>query len=164
MGRSGGLRRGAAALGCAGAQRGAARGRGKGLCRCSARGRAGAQQRGAAQECGVGPRMGVAWGREGARRGAAQGRSSVGLRRGVAARGCGGAVVGGGVVPPNWHLCPVPWAQTPVGGGYEAPGRLAPPAQQPARRCQASSASCRGGGRSGQCGAPPLSWRPALPA
>ena len=46
-----------------------------------------------------------------------------------------GAVVGGGVVPPNRRLCPVPWAQTPVGGGYEAPGRLAPPAQQPARRC-----------------------------
>ena len=46
-----------------------------------------------------------------------------------------GAVVGGGVVPPNWRLCPVPWAQTPVGGGYGAPGRLAPPAQQPARRC-----------------------------
>ena len=38
-----------------------------------------------------------------------------------------GAVVGGGVVPPNWRLCPMPWAQTPVGGGYEAPGRLAPP-------------------------------------
>ena len=46
-----------------------------------------------------------------------------------------GAVVGGGAVPPNRRLCPVPWAQTPVGGGYEAPGRLAPPAQQPARRC-----------------------------
>ena len=57
MGRSGGLRRGAAALGCAGAQRGAARGRGKGPCRGSARGRAGAQQRRPAQECGVGPRM-----------------------------------------------------------------------------------------------------------
>ena len=42
-----------------------------------------------------------------------------------------GAVVGGGVVPPNRRLRPVPWAQTPVGGGYEAPGRLAPPAQQP---------------------------------
>ena len=56
------------------------------------------------------------------------------------------AVVGGGVVPPNRRLCPVPWAQTPVGGGYEVPGRLAPPAQQPARRCQASSASCPGGG------------------
>ena len=46
-----------------------------------------------------------------------------------------GAVVGGGVVRPNRRLFPVPWAQTPVGGGYEAPGRLAPPAQQPARRC-----------------------------
>ena len=46
-----------------------------------------------------------------------------------------GAVVGCGVVPPNRRLCPVPWAQTPVGGAYEAPGRLAPPAQQPARRC-----------------------------
>ena len=46
-----------------------------------------------------------------------------------------GAVVGGGEVPPNRRLCPVPWAQTPVGGGYEAPGRLAPLAQQPARRC-----------------------------
>ena len=46
-----------------------------------------------------------------------------------------GAVVGGGVVPPNRRMCPVPWAQTPVGGGYEAPGCLAPPAQQPARRC-----------------------------
>ena len=55
-------------------------------------------------------------------------------------RGCG--VVGGGaVVPPNGCLCPVPWVQTPVGGGYEAPGRLAPPAQQPARRRQAFSAS-----------------------
>ena len=66
-------------------------------------------------------------------------------------------------LPPNGCLCPVPWVQTPVGGGYEAPGRLAPPAQQPARRRLAFSASCRGGGRSGQCGAPPLSWRPALP-
>ena len=56
-----------------------------------------------------------------------------------------GAVVGGGVVPPNRRLCPVPWVQTPVGGGYEAPGRLAPPAQQPARRRLAFSASCRGG-------------------
>ena len=46
-----------------------------------------------------------------------------------------GAVVGGGEVPPKRRLCPVPWAQTPVGGGYEAPGRLAPPTQQPARRC-----------------------------
>ena len=45
------------------------------------------------------------------------------------------AVVSGGVVPPNRRPCPVPWAQTPVGGGYEAPGRLALPAQQPARRC-----------------------------
>ena len=45
-----------------------------------------------------------------------------------------GAVVGGGVVPPNRRLCPMLWAQTPVGGGYESPGRLAPPAQQPARR------------------------------
>ena len=45
------------------------------------------------------------------------------------------AVVGGGVVPPNRRLCPVPWARTPVGGEYEAPGRLAPPAHQPARRC-----------------------------
>ena len=59
------------------------------------------------------------------------------------------AVVGGGVVPPNRRLCPVPWVQTPVGGGYEAPGRLTPPAQQPARRCQASSASYRGGGALG---------------
>ena len=46
-----------------------------------------------------------------------------------------GAVVGGGEVPHNRRLCPVPWAQTPVGGGYEPPGRLAPPAQQPARCC-----------------------------
>ena len=45
-----------------------------------------------------------------------------------------GAAVGGGVVPPNGCLCPAPWVQTPVGGGYEVPGRLAPPAQQPARR------------------------------
>ena len=67
-------------------------------------------------------------------------------------------------LPPNGCLCPVPWVQTPVGGGYEAPGRLAPPAQKPARRRLAFSASCRGGGgHSGQCGAPPLSWRPALP-
>ena len=67
------------------------------------------------------------------------------------------------MAPPNGCLCPVPWVQTPVGGGYKAPGRLAPPAQQPARRRQAFSASWCGGGRSGQCRAPPLSWRPALP-
>ena len=72
MGRSVGLRRGAAALGCAGAQRGAARGRGKKPCRGAARGCAGAQ-RGAAQgRSSVGLRRGVAWGREGAQqRGAA---------------------------------------------------------------------------------------------
>ena len=67
-----------------------------------------------------------------------------------------GAVVGGGVATSQR-------VSVPVGGGYEAPGRLAPPAQQPARRRLAFSASCRGGGRSGQCGAPPLSWQPALP-
>ena len=66
-------------------------------------------------------------------------------------------------LPPNWCLCPVPRVQTPVGGGYEACGRLTPPAQQPARCRLAFSASCPGGGRSGQCGAPLLSWRPALP-
>ena len=73
-------------------------------------------------------------------------------------------VVGGRVAPPNGCLCPVPWVQTPVGGGYKAPGRLAPPAQQLARRRQAYSSSwCGGGGgRSGQCGARPLAWRPAL--
>ena len=27
-----------------------------------------------------------------------------------------GAVLGGGVVPPNRRPCPVPWARTPVGG------------------------------------------------
>ena len=32
-----------------------------------------------------------------------------------------GAVVGGGVVPPNRHLCPVPLAQIPVGGGMKRP-------------------------------------------
>ena len=63
-----------------------------------------------------------------------------------------GALVGGGVVPPNRRLCPVPWEQTPVGGGYEAPGCLAPPAKQPARRYQDSSASCRGGGAPGSAG------------
>ena len=52
-------------------------------------------------------------------------------------------------LPPNGGLCPVPWVQTPVGGGYEAPGRLVPPAQQPARRRLAFSASCRGGGALG---------------
>ena len=66
-------------------------------------------------------------------------------------------------LPPNGCVCPVPWVQTPVGGGYEAPGRLVLPAQQPARRRLAFSTSCRGGGRSGQCRAPPLSWRPTLP-
>ena len=40
-----------------------------------------------------------------------------------------GAVVGGAVVPPNRRLRPVPWAQTPVGGGYVAPGR--PPCTTP---------------------------------
>ena len=39
-----------------------------------------------------------------------------------------GAVVVCGVALPNRRLCPVTLAQTPVGGGYEAPGRLAPPA------------------------------------
>ena len=52
-------------------------------------------------------------------------------------------------LPPNRSLCPVPWVQTPVGGGYDAPGRLVPPAQQPARRQLAFSASCRGGGALG---------------
>ena len=32
-----------------------------------------------------------------------------------------GVVVGGGVVPPNRRLCPVPWAQTPVGPGMKRP-------------------------------------------
>ena len=74
-------------------------------------------------------------------------------------------MVGGRVAPPNGCLCPVPWIQTTVGGGYKAPGRLAPPAQQLARRRQAySSGWCGGGGgRSGQCGARPLARRPALP-
>ena len=34
-------------------------------------------------------------------------------------------------LPPNGCLCPVPWVQTPVGGGYEAPGRLVPPHNSP---------------------------------
>ena len=54
------------------------------------------------------------------------------------------------MAPPNGCLCPVPWVQTPVGGGYEAPGRLNPPAQQLARRRQAYSSSwCGGEGRVG---------------
>ena len=36
---------------------------------------------------------------------------------------CGlSVVVGGWVVPPSGCLCPAPWVQTPVGGGYKAPG------------------------------------------
>ena len=44
---------------------------------------------------------------------------------------CGG---GGRLGPPNGYLCPVPWVKTPIGDGYKASGRLALPAQQPARR------------------------------
>ena len=66
-----GLRRGAAAWCCVGAQqRGAAQGRSVG------------------QRLGCALRKGVVWGCAGAQRGATRGRSSVGLRRGAAAWGC----------------------------------------------------------------------------
>ena len=68
-----GLRRGAAAWGCAGARHGAVKGRSSmGL-------RSVGLSRGAARGCA------------GAQRGAAQGRSSVGRRRGAAVSGCAGA-------------------------------------------------------------------------
>ena len=68
-----GLRRGAAAWGCAGARHGAVKGRSSmGL-------RSVGLSRGAARGCA------------GAQRGASQGRSSVGRRRGVAVWGCAGA-------------------------------------------------------------------------
>ena len=60
------------------------------------------------------------------------------------------------LLPPNGCLCPVPWVQTPVGGGYEAPGRPATPAQQPGRRRSAFIASCRGGGGGARGSAGPL--------
>ena len=64
---------------------------------------------------------------------------------------CGSCAWGGGT--PNGCLCLVLWVQTPIGGRYEAPGRLAPPAQQPARRRPAFSASwCGGGGSRGTAG------------
>ena len=68
-----GLRRGAAAWGCAGARHGAVKGRSSmGL-------RSVGLSRGAARGCA------------GAQRGAAQGRSSAGRRRGAALWGCAGA-------------------------------------------------------------------------
>ena len=97
-----GLRRGTAAWGCAGGQRGATRGRSSvGLRGSAAWGCARALERGAAMEGSVGLRRGAAawgcaggqrgaaqgaavWGCAGGQRGAAQGRSSAGLRRGVA--------------------------------------------------------------------------------
>ena len=76
---------------------------------------------------------------------------------GLLSPSCGrGPAVRGGVVPRNGCLCPVQWVQTPVGGGYEAPGRLAPPAQQPARCLQAFSASWCGGGGGAWGSAGPL--------
>ena len=82
-----GLRRGAAASHCAGAQqRGAAQGRSSvGL-------RRGAAARAVKRRSSVGLCRGVAaWAQQ---PGAAQGRSSVGLRRGAAARGCAGVQPG----------------------------------------------------------------------
>ena len=66
-----GLRRGAAAWGCAGARHGAVKGRSSMGLRS------------------VGLSRGAAWCGAGARRGAAPGRSSVGLRRGAAWGGAG---------------------------------------------------------------------------
>ena len=68
-----GLRRGAAAWGCAGMQLGTAQGRSSVGLRCSAAwGCVGAQQPGAALECSVGLRRGAAaWGCAGVQRGAA---------------------------------------------------------------------------------------------
>ena len=85
QGRGVGLRRGAAALVCAGAQFGAERGRGAGLRRGAAARSCSEAQRGAAQgRSSVGPRRGATRGREGAQqRGSAQGRS-VGLSSGAA--------------------------------------------------------------------------------
>ena len=60
-----------------------------------------------------------------------------------------GAVVGGGVAASQRVSVPGAVGTDPVGGGYEAPGRLAPPALQPARRQLAFSASCCGGGALG---------------
>ena len=68
-----GLRRGAAAWGCAGVQRGVAQGRSSvGLRWSAAWGCVGALQRGAALECSVGMRSGAAaWGCAGVQCGAA---------------------------------------------------------------------------------------------
>ena len=74
-----------------------------------------------------------------------------------------GAVVGGGVATPQRVSVPGAVGTDPRWGRVRSARSPRPPAQQPARRRLAFSASCRGGGRSGQCGAPPLSWRPALP-
>ena len=63
-----------------------------------------------------------------------------------------GAVVGGGEVPPNRRLCPVPWAQTPVGGGYEAPGRLAPLHNSPPGAARPLAPAVVGGGARGSAG------------
>ena len=80
-----------AAWGRAWARHGATQGRGVGLRRgATALGCAGAQQRWVAQGRSVGLRGGAARGWAGAQRGAGQGRS-VGPRRGAAALGCAGA-------------------------------------------------------------------------
>ena len=145
----GGLCRGAAAWGCAGAQRVAVQGRSAGLCRGTTWGCAGVQQRGAAQGCsGAGLRReavwggavvgglcrGVAWGCAGAQRGAAQGRSNVGLRRGAAAWGCAEQLCGAaqwwggcvGATPlrrPTQLLCAAPRRCAPAQPHAAAPLR-----------------------------------------
>ena len=55
-------------------------------------------------------------------------------------------------LPPDGCLCPVPWVQTPVGGGYEAPGRLAPLHNSPPSTGWPLAPAVVGGGARGSAG------------
>ena len=74
-----------------------------------------------------------------------------------------GAAVGGGVATSERVSVPGAVGTDPRWGRVRSARSPGPPCTTAARRRLAFRASCRGGGRSGRCGAPLLSWQPAQP-